>query len=189
MDNDARDPVAGMFPWMQLWFDAASKAMEAGQTWTGPAWAGPTASPDVLRQARSAFMKTWSDCWEQWLRSSAFLDSSRQSLAGGMEMHKHAREFVDQVQRELRVAGRQDVDELALAIRRAERRVLDQLDEVSERLDAVAARLESLEARLDPPEDGPRHSEHARSNHRKRKPTRDDSAEPSHQDKTERLPE
>ena len=78
------------------------------------------------------------------------------------------------------MAGRQDVDELTLAVRRMERRVLDQLEEVSERLDKVSSRLRALESRAEPPEAGSSHHvDTAAPNHRKRKNPRESKTERS----------
>ena len=53
------------------------------------------------------------------------------------------------MQRELQLAGREDIDALVAAVQRSQRRVLDQLEETSERLQALEAKLDRLGERLE----------------------------------------
>ena len=168
----AAGPLA---PWMRLWFDMASSAMENCQ-----GWAGPTASPDALRKARSDILNAWSDWWGQQLRSPAFLAAAKQALSGNAEYQKWVREFMDQVNRELRIAGRPDIDQLTVVVRRTEERILDQLEDVSERLESIEARLDELAARLTGSPNGESEEEGLSSNeHEKRKPKRNQSRQTS----------
>jgi len=139
MGDDARSTPIDLPPFMRLWLDAAAGAMEAWQ-----AWSGPTASPEAVRQLRTSFLNAWSDWWENYLRSPMFLSSAMQSMTGTVQFRKQLREQLDRLQQEFRVAGRQDIDELALAVQRSTRRVLDQLDEMAARLDTFGDRLDAL---------------------------------------------
>ena len=121
--------------------------------------------------------KAWTDACEQWLRSTPFLEATKQTFDAGADLRKQSHEFIDQFQREMRLAGRQDAEEVTLAVRRMERRVLDELDEVSGRLDVLSARLHAISARLDVYDDAGSESDTPRANHRKRKPHPDDRTE------------
>ncbi len=163
MGDEANDAAAGVPPLARMWLDAASGVMEAFQ-----AWAGPTASPEAVRKARATLLDSWSNLWEQYLRTPAFLDSAKQGIARSIDFRKQLREQLDRVQREFRVVGRQDVDELILALERMERHVLDQLDEISARLDALSARLDALGEKAAKPQAAPE-AEPARPNNRTRR--------------------
>ena len=89
-------------------------------------------------------MQMWSDWCEQWMRSPAFLEAQKQMLDGNLAVRKQFRAAVRRMQREMQLAGREDIDALEAAIRRSERRILDQLDEVSSQMKALEAKIDRL---------------------------------------------
>ena len=133
--SDSSDPMSA---WTRFWMDSAAQAMQA---WTP---GGSTQSPELVRKCRADLMQTWSDWCEQWLRSPAFLDAQKQLLSGNLAARKQFRAVLRQMQRELQFAGREDIDALEAAIRRSERRVLDQLEETSAQLRALEAKIDRL---------------------------------------------
>jgi hypothetical protein len=144
--SDGFDPFGA---WTRFWMDSAAQAM---QSWA-PA-SGTTQSPEFLRKARADLMQTWSDWWEQWLRSPAFLDAQKQMLDGNLAMRKQFRTVLRRMQRDLQLAGREDIDALEAAIRRSERRILDRLDETSAQLRALEAKIDRLTRRRKSSADG-----------------------------------
>ena len=121
---------------------------------------GSTASPEMFRKGRADFMQVWSDWCEQMLRSSAFLDMQKQCMGGNLAVRKQIRANLRRMQRDLQIAGREDIDALVAAVRRSQRRVLDQLEETSERLQALEAKLDCLsEAVGAVPRTGPRRAQ------------------------------
>jgi hypothetical protein len=130
------DPMSA---WTRFWMDSAAQAMQA---WT-PA-GGTTQSPELLRQCRADLMQTWSDWCEQWLRSPGFLEAQKQMLSGNLAARRQFRAVLRKMQRELQLAGREDIDALEAAIRRSERRVLDQLEETTAQLRALEAKIDRL---------------------------------------------
>ena len=74
-------------------------------------------------------LRTWSQWCEQWMRSPAFLEAQKQGLSGNLAVHKQLRANLRRIQRELQLAGREDIDALAATIRRSERRIVEQLEE------------------------------------------------------------
>jgi len=133
------DPMSA---WTRFWLDSAAQAMQA---WT-PA-TGSTQSPEIVRKCRTDLMQAWSDWCEKWLRSPAFLDAQKQMLDGNLAVRKQFRAAMRKMQRELQLAGRADIDALEAAIRRSERRILDQLDETSDQLRALEAKIDRLARR------------------------------------------
>ena len=134
--SSANDPMSA---WQRFWMDSAAQAM---QSWM-PA-GGSTQSPEIIRKARGDMMQMWSDWCEQWLRSPAFLEAQKQMLDGNLAVRKQFRTGLRKMQRELQLAGRDDIDALEAAIRRSERRILDQLDEMSSKLQALEAKIDRL---------------------------------------------
>ncbi len=134
--SNANDPMSA---WTRFWMDSASQAM---QSWM-PA-GGSTQSPELVRKARGDMMQMWSDWCEQWMRSPAFLETQKQMLDGNLAVRKQFRAAARRMQREMQLAGREDIDALEAAIRRSERRILDQLDEMSSKLQALEAKIDRL---------------------------------------------
>lgn len=139
MGSESNDPFGNL---TQLWLEAAQRAMRACEP------TGSTASPEIVRKGRSEFMQLWSDWLEQMMRSSAFLEAQKQCLNGSLGLRKQIRTNLRRMQRELQLAGREDIDALAAAIRRSQDRVLDQLEETSGRLQSLEVKLDGLCERI-----------------------------------------
>ena len=134
MSNGASDPWGNL---TRMWTEMAAEAWR-------PPLAGGTESPELFSKARGEMMCAWSEWCEQWMRSSAFLDAQKQSLDGNLAVHKQFRANLRRMQRELQLAGREDIDALATAIRRSERRLGEQFEEMSARLKALDLKLDRL---------------------------------------------
>ncbi len=70
-------------------------------------------------------------------------------MSGSLAVRKQIRANLRRMQRELQIAGREDIDALVAAVQRSQRRVLDQLEETSERLQALEAKLDCLSERIE----------------------------------------
>ena len=141
MGSDMNDPFSNL---TRMWMEMAANAMQAWQP-----MAGPTASPELFRKSRSDFMQIWSDWCEQLMQSSAFLEAQKQCMGGSLALRKQIRTNVRRMQRELQIAGREDIDALVAVVQRSQRRILGQLDETSERLQALEAKLDCLSERIE----------------------------------------
>jgi hypothetical protein len=144
MDGDGADPF-GRFA--RTWAEMAANAMRAWQPWAGGA--GSTASPDVFRKARLDFLQLWNDWCEELLRSSAFLEAQKQCMSGNLAVRKQMRAHLRRIQRELQLAGREDIDAVVAAVQRSQRRILDRLDETFDRLQTLEAKLDGIAARME----------------------------------------
>ncbi|MGO9113238.1 MAG: hypothetical protein ACLP9L_28735 [Thermoguttaceae bacterium] len=141
MGSDMNDPFSNL---TRMWMEMAANAMQAWQPSVGP-----TASPEMFRKSRSDFMQIWSDWCEELMRSSAFLEAQKQCVSGSLAFRKQIRANLRRMQRDLQIAGREDIDALVAAVQRSQRRVLGQLDETSERLQALEAKLDCLIERIE----------------------------------------
>ena len=70
-------------------------------------------------------------------------------MGGSLAFRKQIRGNLRRMQRELQLAGREDIDALVAAVRRSQRRVLDQLEETSQQLHALDAKLDRISQQLD----------------------------------------
>ena len=74
----------------------------------------------------------------------AFLEAQKQVHRRKSGLRKQIRANLRRMQRELQIAGREDIDALVAAVRGSQRRILDQLEETSERLQALEAKMDRL---------------------------------------------
>lgn len=132
----------------QMWLQTATQVMQACAPAENSS-AGSTASPEMFRKGRADVMQLWSDWCEDLMRSSAFLEAQKQCREGGLALRKQFRTNLRHVQRELQLAGREDIDTVVAAIRRSQRRVLDQLEETSDRLQSLESKLDRLSERIE----------------------------------------
>ncbi len=141
MENGSNDPFSSL---TRMWMEMAANTMQAWQPATGS-----TASPEILRKGRADLMQVWSDCCEEMMRSSAFLIAQKQCMDGVLGLRKQFRANLRRVQRELQLAGREDIEALLAAIQRSRSRILDQLEETAQRLQSLENTLDGLSERLD----------------------------------------
>jgi len=141
MGSETNDPFSNL---TRMWLELAASAMQAWQPSVGG-----TASPEMFRKGRSDLMQVWSDWCEELLRSPAFLEAQKQCMSGSLAFRKQFRVNLRKVQRELQTAGREDIGALVATVQRSQRRVLDQLEETSERLQALQSKLDCLSERIE----------------------------------------
>jgi hypothetical protein len=124
----------------KAWSDLATKMMTAG--WSVPPMASP---PDMGRQLRANYLGAWSEFFDRWMRSPEFLEATRQSLSGGVEVRKQLNEFFGRLQNAFQAVSRQDFDQLIERVRGLEDRVLRDTQEILSRLEEIQARLDAGE--------------------------------------------
>ncbi|HOA73332.1 MAG TPA: hypothetical protein PL151_14080 [Phycisphaerae bacterium] len=121
----------------KLWMDTASRMTGAMFAFT------PGATPfEANRQVRDAFLSSWGHSLEAYMRSEPFLRSMRQSLDLAMEMRKQFSQLMTQVHHSTGTAAQEDIRSIMLALRHAEVRL-------SQRMEQLMDRLEQLEGQLD----------------------------------------
>jgi hypothetical protein len=161
MSDKTKPTSDGMGGLMNIWFDAASHVMEACQTWAG------AVSPDAFRQNRSNLFKMWSDSWEQFLRSSSFLEMEKRCLTGSLEVRKQSREYLERLHHELQLASSGDLDHLVAAMRRLEDNIRGQFEQLENRMNDLSSQLEEFAARLKAQEKKTNQDVPAHNNHKK----------------------
>ena len=143
MSDETKATPDGPGDLMRLWLDMASQTAQACQAWSGAA-----ASPEAFRQGRSDLFKVWSDYWEQFLRSSSFLEAQKRSLTGSLEYRKQFREYLGRLHHELQLASAQDIDQLMISVRRMGEDLREQFEQAGQRLDGLSTQLGALAARV-----------------------------------------
>jgi hypothetical protein len=140
MNEQPSNPFSGLDMFTRMWSDFGEKMMRNGMAFP------PTQNaPEAAREMRNTMFKAWSDYCDQFMRSQEFLEMMQQSLSASVTARKQLNEFLGQVQHEMQSVSRQDVDQIMLALRHMERRMVDGMERLSEQLDALDRRLEKLE--------------------------------------------
>jgi hypothetical protein len=124
-----------------IWLDSLARmstAAMAGQPEAGPVEAG--------QQARETVFSSMTQYTNAYLRSPQFLQMMKQSLDASIAFRKQMNDWFTSLHHSTQSVARQDVDSIQLAVRQAERRTLDRLEDVAERLDQITLRLEKLES-------------------------------------------
>lgn len=140
--DDATDTGFGAATEMftRMWTDFASKMAASGMSMPGE----PT--PDMARQMRDAFFRSWSDACDRYMRSPEFMQMMRDSMKAAIDLRKQMVEQMGDLQHSMQGASRQDADRLLKSIENLEGRVNDTFDQVMANLDAINERVSAMEA-------------------------------------------
>jgi hypothetical protein len=134
--------TAGMGPMdmFELWTDTWSKMWGAGM-----AQAGDGGGPDAFRQVRSAMLSAWGDYFNRFMRSPEFLEALKQMMDVNVACRRKANDLLGQMQDNLQMASRQDVDQMMRTMRHLEHRLMDGIERISCEQERLGQRLEALE--------------------------------------------
>jgi uncharacterized protein YdcH (DUF465 family) len=111
---------------------------------------------DEMRKMRGGMLKVLAETWDEYMRTPQFMEIMQASLNGMLDLKGMARDGMNRVHEQFENPSKNDIDDVLLAIRHVERRLLDRLegldDRVTNRLegfdDRVASRLEGLNDRV-----------------------------------------
>ncbi|MBV8176467.1 MAG: hypothetical protein JO151_18145 [Verrucomicrobia bacterium] len=111
---------------------------------------------DEMRKMRGGMLKVLAETWDEYMRTPQFMEIMKASLNGMLDLKGMARDGMNRVHEQFENPSKNDIDDVLLAIRHVERRLLDRLegldDRVTNRLegfdDRVASRLEGLNDRV-----------------------------------------
>jgi hypothetical protein len=109
----------------------------------------PTSAPtDELRKMRGGMLKVLAETWDEYMRTPQFLQLMKASLNGVLDLKQMARDGLNRVHDQLENTTKQDVDDVLMAIRHVERRILDRLEGIEERVTNLDDRLETVDHRI-----------------------------------------
>jgi len=121
----------------RFWGEAMSRAMGAG------GWQPQTPSrEDAMRQMRQAFLDAWEHHCIELMSSEAFLDLMRKSMDNALLFKTQMNQLVAKVIQDSPIPSKDDTDSILQVLRSIEGRVLDRMEELTERLDAIEARVD-----------------------------------------------
>ncbi len=142
--NDATDDMAQrMEAFRKIWEDTFSKMTSAGMS------VNPGAPPpEAFREIRSGVFRAMAESWEAYMRTPEFLKNMKQSMDTAMAVKSAMNEYLTRMHQDLQGTAQEDIDNLLVAIRHTETRVLEAVEAMEQR---VNARLDAMEARASAP--------------------------------------
>jgi hypothetical protein len=127
----------------RLWTDSFAKMAGTWSQFT------PSAPPtDELRKMRGGMLRVLADTWDEYMRTPQFLEMMKASLNGALDLKNMAREGMNRVHEQLENPTKTDVDEVLLAIRHVERRLLDRLEGLDERVANLDDKIDQIDHRM-----------------------------------------
>src|SRR5216117_2271722 len=127
MSNDNFQKTAEqMAAFQKMWSDSMSKIMQ------GAFSSQPNSPPpEVLRQIRGGLFQALAQSWDEFMRSPQFLEGMRQWMESAVNFRRMSNDFMARVRNELQAPSREDTDAVMLSVRHMEKRLLDQIEELS----------------------------------------------------------
>src|SRR5437016_2577238 len=126
----------------KMWGDSMSKIMQAAFV-SEP----DSPPPELLRQIRGGLFQALAQSWDEFMRSPQFLEGMRQWMESAVNFRRMSNDFMARVRNELQAPSREDTDAVMLNVRHMEKRLLDQIEELSNQINELNRRLGNGEIR------------------------------------------
>src|SRR5215468_7423510 len=118
--NKALDQVAAF---QKLWLDSFANMASIWSQFS------PGSSPsDELRKMRGGMLKVLAETWDEYMRTPQFMEMMKASLNGALDLKRMARDGINRVHEQFENPSKEDINDLLLAVRHVERRLLDRLE-------------------------------------------------------------
>jgi hypothetical protein len=129
-DTDKAFEQAAAF--QKIWMDTFTKMAQAGLSFSPE-----NAPPEFLRQMRSGIFGALAKSWEEFMRSPQFLESMKTMMDNAIAFRKMSNDFLTQAHHSLQGTAQADVDNVMLALRHLETRILHCVEDLSGRMDRL----------------------------------------------------
>ena len=136
MNDNFAKTTEQMAAFQKIWTESMTQMMQ-----TAFSMAPDSAPPEVLRQIRSGLFQALAQSWDEFMRSPQFLAGMRQWMDSAVNFRKMSNDFMARVRNELQAPSREDIDAVMLNVRHMEKRLLDQVEELSNQINELNRRL------------------------------------------------
>jgi hypothetical protein len=138
--NKAVDQVAAF---QKLWLDSFANMASIWSQFS------PGSSPaDELRKMRGGMLKVLAETWDEYMRTPQFMEMMKASLNGALDLKRMARDGINRVHEQFENPSKEDIDDLLLAIRHVERRLLDRLEGLDNRVANLDEKIDKVDQRI-----------------------------------------
>jgi hypothetical protein len=136
MNDDAQRTAEQAAAFQKIWMDSISKTMQTVFTFNPEAM-----PPEFARQIRSSIFQALAKSWDEFMRSPQFLEGMKQWMDQAVTFRKMSNDFMATVRNEMQSPSRDDIDSVMLTVRHMEKRILDQVEQLSARVADLSQRL------------------------------------------------
>ena len=138
--NKYFDQVAAF---QKLWMDSVANM---SGVWSQFSHDSPPS--DEMRKMRGGMLQVLAETWDQYMRTPQFMEMMKASLNGALDLKRLARDGMNRVHEQFENPGKQDIDDVLLAIRHVERRLLDRLEGLDDRVANLNEKIDKVDQRL-----------------------------------------
>jgi uncharacterized protein YdcH (DUF465 family) len=104
--------------------------------------------PDEMRKMRGGMLKVLADTWDEYMRTPQFMEMMKASLNGALDLKRLASDGMNRVHEQFKTPSKEDIDEVLLAIRHVERRILDRLEGLDDRVAKLDEKIDKVDQRI-----------------------------------------
>ena len=104
--------------------------------------------PDEMRKMRGGMLKVLADTWDEYMRTPQFMEMMKASLNGALDLKRLASDGMNRVHEQFENPAKQDIDDLLLAVRHVERRLLDRLEGLDDRVANLDEKIDKVDQRI-----------------------------------------
>jgi chromosome segregation ATPase len=109
----------------------------------------PSSPPsDEMRKMRGGMLKVLAETWDEYMRTPLFMEMMQASLNGALDLKRMARDAMNRVYEQFENPSKKDVDDMLLAIRHVERRLLDRLEGLDDRVANLDEKIDKVDQRI-----------------------------------------
>jgi hypothetical protein len=138
--NKGFDQVAAF---QKLWTDSFANM---ASVWSQFSPGSPPS--DEMRKMRGGMLQVLAESWHEYMRTPQFMEMLKASLNGALDLKRLARDGMNRVHEQFENPGKQDIDDVLLAIRHVERRLLDRLEGLDDRVAHLNEKIDKVDQRL-----------------------------------------
>ena len=102
---------------------------------------------DEMRKMRGGMLKALAETWDEYMRTPQFMEMMKASLNGALDLKRLASDGMNRVHEQFKTPSKEDIDEVLLALRHVERRVLDRLEGLDDRLAKLDEKIDKVDQR------------------------------------------
>jgi hypothetical protein len=138
--NKGFDQVAAF---QKLWTDSFLKMASVWSQFS------PGSPPtDEMRKMRGGMLQILAETWDEYMRTPQFLELMKASMNGALDLKRMAREGMNRVHEQFENPSRENIDDVLLAIRHVERRLLDRLEGLDDRVANLREKIDQVDERI-----------------------------------------
>jgi uncharacterized protein YdcH (DUF465 family) len=103
---------------------------------------------DEMRKMRGGMLKVLAETWDEYMRTPHFMEMMKASLNGALDLKRLASDGMNRVHEQFKTPSKEDIDEVLLAIRHVERRLLDRLEGLDDRVAKLDEKIDKVDQRI-----------------------------------------